>query len=133
MRGRLFILVSIFLVLVSGAAARPTGAFFHNGSLELSDINNLVKVEPGEPKDFNSTNGTVKVFDREHGLNLPTGYIVLILAFLLIVVYAVDIDPFWIAILLFFLAVTAIVYYLRLPKYIVPLLAVLVLVVKHFR
>jgi hypothetical protein len=123
----------LVLMLLSVSAVSAQSLSLGNTSISVSDIADFVKVEPGEQGDFNSTNGTVKVFDREHGLNLPTGYVALILAFLLVVVYAVDIDPFWIAILLFLLAVTATVYYLRLPKYIIPLVAVLVLVVKHYR
>lgn len=125
--------VLLVLLLLSVSAVSAQTLSLGNTSLSVSDLKNFVKVEPGEPKDFNSTNGSAKVFDREHGLNLPTGYIALILAFLLVVVYAVDMDPFWMAIILFLLVVTATVYYLRLPKYIVPLVAVLVLVVKHFR
>lgn len=129
---RRILLLSAFILLAPAVAGQGMGDFF-NGSVELSDFENLVKVEQGDRSDFNSTNGTVKFFDRDEGLNMPVSYIMLILAFLLIVVYAVDIDPFWIAILLFLLVFTATVYYLDLPKYTIPAVAVLVLLVKHFR
>lgn len=124
---------ALVLLLFSSVAAQATGAFFHNGSIQLSDFEGLVEVQQGDRSEFNATNGTVRFFDRDAGLNMPTGYIVLILAFLLVVVYAVDIDPFWIAILLFLVAFTVAVSYLGLPRYLVPLAAVIIAGVKHFR
>ncbi|MFB6213101.1 MAG: hypothetical protein ABEJ07_00850 [Candidatus Nanohaloarchaea archaeon] len=127
-------LLSVAIVLfLSSVTAQATGAFLHNGSLEVEDFSGLVEVQQGDRTEFNWTNGTVKIFDRDEGLNMPTGYILLILAFLLVVIYSVDIDPFWIAILLFMVAFTAVVYYLKWPKYVIPLMLILVTVVKHYR
>lgn len=131
MRARLTLFLVLLLMTVTAVSAQSLS--FGNTSVSAADLADLVKVESGEPNDFNSTNGTVKIFDREHGLNMPTGYILLVLAFLLIVVYSVDIDPFWIAILLFLLVFTAIVYYLRLPKYSIIAVMLLIMLVKHFR
>lgn len=129
------LLVFLFLLMISASAVaqeETDNGFMGTGISELSDLKDFVEVERSEPADFNTTNGT-KIFDKDDGLNMPTGFIVLILAFLGIVIYSVDIDPFWIAILLFLIAFSAVVYYLSLPEYLIPVTAVLVLAVKHFR
>lgn len=123
----------LFLLLAPLAASQGTvtGNFFQN-TTSISDLTDMVEVEQPERGSFNTTNGT-KVFDEDEGLNMPPGYIALILAFLGIVIYSVEIDPFWIAILLFLIAFSGIVYYLSLPNYLIPLVVVLILAVRHFR
>lgn len=121
-----FFLAALILIVLPSVYAQGSG----NGSLvDNIDPRNYVEIESAQDQDVNST----EVFNPERGFDLPPAYVGLILALLGIVIYSVDMDPFWIVSIMLLIVFSGIVYYLGFPIYIVPVVAILVLGVKHFR
>lgn len=127
MMNRILVLVLLLLIVPQVSAQDSGSNSFFDGAIDLRDY---VEVKSVEQK--NRTNQT-EIFSREDGLNLPKGYIALVLVFLGIMLYSVEMDPFWMVLLVLLLGFTAVVYYFSLPIHLIPVAIMLVMASKYFR
>lgn len=126
---RLLVLALLLLVIPS-VSAQDSGSGSISFPQNISDLRGYVEIESVDK--YNRSNQT-KIFTSEEGLNLPTGIITLILVFLGIMLYSVEMDPFWMVLLVLLLVFTGVVYYLSLPIHLIPIAIMLVMGAKYFR
>jgi len=117
-------LSAVFVILFISSGA----AFL--GNFSVSNLGDAVEVRHEQNRDSNATG---QIFHPERGLDLPEGIIFLTLAFLAIAIYALDADPFWVALLVLMGIFTGIVYYFSLPMYTIPALILLIAVVAYIK
>lgn len=96
---------------------------------ERLNPSNYVEIEGSETTVGNRT----AVFNSETGLNLPMGYIGLILSFIGIVLYSFDIDPLPVVGAMLYLGYSAVVYYAGLPILIIPVPLAIYLGVRYLK
>jgi len=121
---KLAVSIVLVILLASMAAGLP---FIGNKS-----ISDFVQVQNSRPQQrLNGTNST-SVFSPDSGLTLPVQYVALFVVFLGLVVYAVDIDPVWLAVLIFTTAFGFIVYSTSIPWYAVPVFFIILAAGVHF-
>lgn len=112
--------VVLFLLFVSVVAGIP----FLNQSLSET-----FEIEEYEAQG----NQTSEKIVQDGRLNLPSGIVLLAIAALGIFLYAFEIDPFWMVLLIFYGALTGTVTYFNLPAIILPVAVVISIAGVYFK